>query len=82
MKIILGSPSRFRKKIFSQIVQDFSSMSTDIDEKAIRSDDPEQLTLLIANTKASALEKQIAEPAILVTADQVVVFDGQIREEP
>ncbi|HJN84718.1 MAG TPA: Maf family protein [Patescibacteria group bacterium] len=82
MKIILGSSSKWRQKVFSQVADDFESMSPDIDEKAIRDSDPEKLTLMIANAKADALLPKISEPTILVTADQVVVFDDMIREKP
>lgn len=82
MKIILGSSSPFRQKMFSNITTDFESMSPDIDEKAIRDHDPETLTLRIAHAKADALIPNIAGPALLVTADQVIVFEGEIREKP
>jgi len=82
MKIILGSSSPFRKELFSRIAENFDSMSPDIDEKAIRSDDPKELVLKIAHAKADALVKRITEPSILVTADQVAIFKNDIREKP
>lgn len=82
MKVILGSSSKFRKRIFSQIINEFESMSPDVDEKAVRDSDPKILTVKIATAKGDALVKKIPEPAILVTADQVVVVGGEIREKP
>jgi len=61
---------------------DFSVLSADIDERAIRFDDPKVLVLAIANAKAEALKAKISEPAILITADQVVFCNGQILEKP
>lgn len=61
---------------------EFEIMSADIDEKAIRFSDPRKLTLILANAKADALLKRIQEPAILITGDQVVAWNGQILEKP
>jgi septum formation protein len=61
---------------------EFEVMSADIDEKAIRFDDPKKLTLALAHAKTDALLEKIKEPAILITSDQVVVCDGQILEKP
>lgn len=60
----------------------FEVMAADIDEKAIRSDDFEELPLLLARAKAEVLLKKIEEPAILITSDQVVVYNGELREKP
>jgi len=57
-------------------------VSPEIDEKAIRNDDPKRLTIKIAHAKTDALLSHISEPAILVTIDQVVVVHGAIREKP
>jgi len=57
MKIILGSASARRKDILQQMGYEFEVMSANIDEKAIRFDDPKKLTLAIVNAKADALEK-------------------------
>jgi septum formation protein len=81
MKIILGSGSESRKKILGEMGYEFEVMTSDIDEKAIRFDDPKKLTLALANAKADALLERIEEPVILITADQVVSWNGQIREK-
>jgi septum formation protein len=60
----------------------FAVMPAHIDERAIRSEDPGALTLALAHAKADALLPQIHEPALLITADQVVVWRGTIREKP
>ena len=69
-RLILGSSSRFRRKIFDEVfgsaanteessLWTTSCMSPDIDEKAIRHRDARTLTLLIANAKADALVEQL-----------------------
>lgn len=82
MKIILGSQSTGRKKVLQEMGYEFEVMPPNIDEKAIRFDDPVKLTLEISHAKADALKHKIIEPAILITSDQVVVYDGKIREKP
>lgn len=61
---------------------EFEVMSPDIDEKAIRSDDPKELVSRLARAKAKALLFRIKEPAILITSDQVVEWNGKILEKP
>ena len=82
MRIILGSQSPRRKKILKEIGLDFEIMSADINERAIREDKPEKLVLAIARAKAEALKARLFEPAILITADTVVVWKGKIIEKP
>ncbi|NQS90060.1 Maf family protein, partial [Patescibacteria group bacterium] len=82
MKIILGSQSKGRKKMLEEMGVEFEIMPADIDEKAIRLKDPKELVLVIARAKADALKPRISEPAILITSDQVVVWQGKIREKP
>lgn len=82
MKIILGSKSPGRKQILQRLGYDFTVMDPNIDEKAIRDDNPKQLVLLLAKAKAAALVPKIPEPAILITSDQVVYCHNQILEKP
>jgi septum formation protein len=82
MPIILGSPSQGRRELLSAMGYVFTVMPAHIDERAIRSEDPGALTLALAHAKADALLPHIQEPALLITADQVVVWQGTIREKP
>lgn len=83
MKIILGTASVQRQEVFREMgYEDFEVVTADIDEKAIRFDDPEKLTLELAKAKAKAIQEKLTEPAILITADQVIVWNGEIREKP
>ncbi|KAL3372120.1 hypothetical protein AABB24_008584 [Solanum stoloniferum] len=117
-KLILGSSSTARKKILGDMGYEFTTMSADIDEKAIRKEKPEDLVMALAEAKADAiiskfrkienLEKDVnptilvaadtaeaiiprvsigesegdAEPTLLITCDQVVVYEGVVREKP
>ncbi len=82
MNIILGSQSASRKKILEEHGVVFETMSSDIDEKAIRDPAPEKLVLKLAHAKADALLHRIFEPSLLITSDQVVVCNGEILEKP
>lgn len=81
-KIILGSKSEGRKQMLEEMGIEFEVIPANIDEKAIRLDDPKELVLAIAKAKAAALVSRISEPAILITSDQVVVCNGEMREKP
>ena len=61
---------------------DFEVMAANIDEKAIRKENPEELVTDISNAKADTLLSQIKEPVILITSDQVILYKGEIREKP
>lgn len=89
-KIILGSSSVARRKILSEMGYQFTLMTADIDEKSIRKDTPEELVMALAEAKAKAILQRLpvddylkdAEPTLLITSDQVVVYEGVIREKP
>lgn len=82
MKLILGSQSLGRKEVLTAAGYSFDVMVADIDEKAIRDDNYELLPLLIAQEKTKALLSKIQEDAVLITSDQVVVCNGELREKP
>ncbi|KAL9446016.1 hypothetical protein AB3S75_013820 [Citrus x aurantiifolia] len=90
VKIIMGSSSMPRRKILAEMGYEFSVMAADIDEKSIRKEKPEDLVMGIAEAKAEAILNRLpigdyikeAEPTILITGDQVVVYEGVIREKP
>uniref|UniRef100_A0A1D1Y0M6 Maf-like protein DDB_G0281937 n=1 Tax=Anthurium amnicola TaxID=1678845 RepID=A0A1D1Y0M6_9ARAE len=89
-KIILGSSSMTRRQILSEMGYDFTLMTADIDEKSIRKEKPEELVMALAEAKADAIISKLQgsnyeeheEPTLLITADQVVVHGGVIREKP
>ncbi|CAN1835683.1 7-methyl-GTP pyrophosphatase [Linum perenne] len=114
MKLILGSASISRKTILAEMGYEFSVVTADIDEKAIRKEKPEELVMALAEAKADAIITKLqsinhqekddglepiiliaadtklpmndyvkdAEPTLLITSDQVVVYDDAIREKP
>ena len=82
MKIILGSGSKFRKEIMERAGYSFDVISADVDERAIRTENPYDLPLCLAEAKAAAILPKIADQALLVTSDTVVICEGRIYEKP
>lgn len=82
MRLVLGSQSKWRRKILEEAGLSFEVMPADIDEKAIRSDDYEELPLLVARAKADALLERIDDDVVLITCDQVMVCNGKLLEKP
>ncbi|KAK4434532.1 7-methyl-GTP pyrophosphatase [Sesamum alatum] len=78
-KIILGSSSVARKKILADMGFEFTTMSADIDEKAIRKEKPEDLVMALAEAKANAIvgklenveNQEDAKPTLVIAADTV-----------
>eukprot|EP00268_Persea_americana_P057637 TRINITY_DN6913_c0_g1_i3.p1 TRINITY_DN6913_c0_g1~~TRINITY_DN6913_c0_g1_i3.p1 ORF type:complete len:237 (+),score=56.82 TRINITY_DN6913_c0_g1_i3:124-834(+) len=89
-KLILGSSSMSRRQLLAEMGYQFTLMSADIDEKGIRREKPEELVMALAEAKADAIISKLqitdykndTEPTLLITADQVVVYEGVIREKP
>ncbi|KAJ8435243.1 hypothetical protein Cgig2_015646 [Carnegiea gigantea] len=84
-KIILGSKSIARRKILVEMGYEFTIMTADIDEKAIRKEKPEELVMALAEAKADAIisRLQIAdeevndtEPTLLIASDTLAVESG------
>jgi septum formation protein len=82
MKIILGSSSKYRRAVLEKNGYTVDTMSPDIDEKAIRTDDYYQLPLLLARAKREALLPRVSEDALVITTDIVVVCNGNLHEKP
>lgn len=100
--IILGSGSKTRFDILSEMGFSLTVMKPDIDERSIGdrskigNENAKELVLLIANAKSDAILQKLQQQndrndydevtqrkkCILVTADQVVTVNGQIREKP
>jgi septum formation protein len=108
-RIILGTGSSSRRFVMDQLCKEhpftYEVLKADIDEKAIRHEQPQQLVLALAHAKADAIIQALQQQqqqgkqqgtgnsqpgssssssgaGLLITCDQVVVHDGQIREKP
>ncbi|XP_030523884.1 7-methyl-GTP pyrophosphatase-like isoform X3 [Rhodamnia argentea] len=90
-QVILGSSSMARRHILAEMGYDFTVLTADIDEKAIRKEKPEELVMALAEAKADAIlsrhqnvgtSVEAVHTTLLITADTVVVHEGRIREKP
>ncbi|GAV60045.1 Maf domain-containing protein [Cephalotus follicularis] len=90
-KVILGSKSKPRRQILTEMGYEFIIMTADIDERSIRREKPEELVMALAEAKADAIISKLqsegqledgSHATLLITADTVVVYEGVIREKP
>lgn len=81
MKIVLASESKIRKRALDMLDLAFETLPSHIDEKAIRDDDPAQLTRKLAEAKARKVA-ELRSDAIIVAGDAVVSKNGKIYEKP
>jgi len=81
MQLILGSSSAGRREVMSSLGVRFSTMRPDIDEKAVRHEDSYVLPVVVAAAKCKALLDRVRIPAVIVTADQVVIGPAGARAE-
>ncbi len=82
LPIILGSSSPFRQEVLRHAGVRFSVISPNIDESRFHGDDPIDLAISLARAKMSAILPQIAHPSLTITADQIVLVNGNMRGKP
>jgi septum formation protein len=92
--IVLGSSSKYRRTLLTSWAIPHTCFSADIDEYAIvpsgvpleqrNQSPPDQLVLAVADAKSRAILRcnELEPKALLITSDQVVCFQGEIREKP
>jgi septum formation protein len=81
MKIVLASESQFRRRAMDMVGVRYEMRPASIDEKAIRHDDPAQLTRQLAEAKAWKVAGECPD-AVIVSGDAVAAKDGRIYEKP
>jgi len=81
LKIVLASESQFRRRAMDMVGVRYETRPASIDEKAIRHDDPAQLTRQLAEAKAWKVAGECPD-AVIVSGDAVAAKDGRIYEKP
>ncbi|EQC47675.1 nucleoside triphosphate pyrophosphatase [Bacteriovorax sp. Seq25_V] len=83
MKLILGSSSIFRQNQLKQFGITFDSVSPELDEDKIKNSDhsPYEISRELSLAKAQVILQQYPD-AIIIGADQVLDFEGQIFSKP
>ena len=82
MAIILGSQSPRRRELLEKLDLPFSILTADIDETVRPELTPAQAVADISARKAAAILRQASEDDLVITADTIVVLDGQIMGKP
>ncbi len=81
LKIVLASESQFRRRAMDMVGVRYETRPANIDEKAIRHDDPAQLTRQLAEAKAWKVAGECPD-AVIVSGDAVAAKDGRTYEKP
>jgi septum formation protein len=81
LRIVLASESPFRRRAMDMVGVPYETRAANIDEKAIRDDDPAQLTRKLAEAKAWKVAGECPD-AVIVSGDAVAAKDGKIYEKP
>lgn len=81
MSIVLASASPRRRELMERLGIDYIVMPSQYDER-IDISDPKELVLKISREKASDVRRRCAENDIIVAADTVVCFEGEIFGKP
>jgi septum formation protein len=82
MKIILASQSPRRKKLLKKIIPHFEVKPSNINENSIKEKNPIKFAKKVAEMKAISVAKKIKKPAIIISADTIVVFKNKIIGKP
>jgi septum formation protein len=81
LKIVLASESQFRRRAMDMVGVRYETRPASIDEKAIRHDNPAQLTRQLAEAKAWKVAGECPD-AVIVSGDAVAAKDSRIYEKP
>jgi septum formation protein len=81
MRIVLASESQFRKRAMDLLGLPYETRPSCIDEKAIRDDDPAQLTRKLAEAKAHKIAAECPD-AVIVSGDAVAAKGKMVFEKP
>lgn len=79
--IILASSSPYRRGLLDRLLGDYEAVDPDVDERNDRDRKPAELVRYLARSKAEAIASN-ARKALIIGADQLAVFDGQVVGKP
>lgn len=82
IKIILASASPRRKILLEQIGIPFETIESEIDENILLDNSPYDWVKTLALKKAYKVAENINEPAIIIGADTMIAFKGELLGKP
>ena len=80
--IILGSASPRRKELLSNIGLKFSTQTTDKEENYPTNLKEHEIAEFLAKQKAKFLSENLSKTDLLITADTIVSFKGELLNKP
>ena len=80
--IILGSASPRRKELLSDIGLEFSIQTTDKEEDFPANLKEHKIAEFLSKQKAKFLSKNLSDTDLLITADTIVSFKGELLNKP
>ncbi len=80
--IILASNSSARARILHSIGANFTQKGTNFDERSVNAETPTQLALLLAQSKAFAVDDKDAKDSLIIGSDQVVHLNNKLLHQP
>jgi septum formation protein len=80
-RILLASASRYRQGLLDRFLDDYETVSPDIDESALDGESPEELATRLARSKAEAVSRSDRD-ALIIGADQLAVLNDQVLGKP
>mgnify|MGYP000076315164 CR=1 FL=1 len=81
-RLILGSQSPRRKQLLEELDLPFIQRVSDVDEVFDPEMPVEEVAEYLANLKANALRETLLENDVILTADSVVICDGEFLGKP
>jgi septum formation protein len=79
--ILLASASRYRQGLLERFLDEYETVSPDIDESAREGEDAAELATRLAREKAEAVSSHHRD-ALIIGADQLAVLDGTALGKP
>jgi septum formation protein len=79
--IVLASASPYRRDLLDRFLDDYETVSPDIDESNPGELTPKKLARYLARKKAETVS-MTARDALIIGADQLAVLDGQVLGKP
>ena len=81
-RLVLASTSRYRRKLLERLRLSFDVARPDVDETASPGESPRNLAIRLAQAKACAVAKQLADDAWALGSDQVAEVEGRALGKP
>ncbi len=80
-RIVLASASPYRRELLDRFLDEFETVSPDVDERNEEGLTPKKLARHLARLKAETVSRNVRD-ALIIGADQLAVLDGKVLGKP